>query len=32
KNCKLLYLVHWVGCKGTDKKTSWLLAIELDYT
>jgi len=29
KSCKLLYLVHWSGYKGTDKETSWLLATEL---
>jgi len=27
--CKLLYLVHWSGYKGTDKEMSWLLATEL---
>jgi len=29
RTCKLLYLVHWSGYKGTDKETSWLLATEL---
>jgi len=29
KSCKLLYLVRWSGYEGTDKETSWLLAIEL---
>jgi len=29
KSCKLLYLVHWSGYKGTDDETSWLLVTEL---
>jgi len=29
RTCKLLYLVHWSGYKGTDEETSWLLATEL---
>ena len=29
--CKLLYLVHWTGYKGTDKETSWILATELGH-
>ena len=28
--CKLLYLVHWLGYKGTDEEYSWLPAPELD--
>jgi len=32
KMCKLLYLVCWSGYKGTDKETSWLLAMELGNT
>jgi len=27
--CKLLYLVRWTGYEGTDKETSWILAMEL---
>ena len=27
--CKLLYLVCWTGYAGTDKETSWILALEL---
>ena len=27
--CKLLYLVHWSGYKGTDEETSWILASKL---
>ena len=30
-NCKLLYLVHWLGYEGTDDETSWLLATELGH-
>ena len=30
--CKLLYLVHWTGYKGTDKETSWILASKLGHT
>ena len=30
-NCKLLYLVCWLGYEGTDKETSWLLAMELGH-
>ena len=30
-NCKLLYLVHWLGYEGTDEETSWLLATELGH-
>src|ERR1700746_2039207 len=30
-NCKLLYLVHWLGYKGMDEETSWLLATELGH-
>src|SRR6266481_4839054 len=29
--CKLLYLVHWTGYKGTDEETSWILASELGH-
>ena len=29
--CKLLYLVHWTGYKGTDKETSWILTSELGH-
>ena len=29
--CKLLYLIHWTGYKGTDKETSWILASELGH-
>ena len=29
RNCKLLYLVCWTGYAGTDKETSWILAMEL---
>ena len=31
RNCKLLYLVRWLGYKGTDEETSWLLATELGH-
>jgi len=27
--CKLLYLVCWTRYKGTNKETSWILAMEL---
>ena len=30
-NCKLLYLVCWLGYEGMDKETSWLLATELGH-
>ena len=30
-NCKLLYLVHWLGYEGTNEDTSWLLAMELGH-
>ena len=30
-NCKLLYLVRWLGYEGTDEETSWLLATELGH-
>lgn len=30
-HCQLLYLVHWLGYKGTDEETSWLLATELGH-
>src|SRR5712692_393125 len=30
-NCKLLYLVCWLGYEGTDDETSWLLATELSH-
>jgi len=30
--CKLLYLVHWSGYKGTDGETLWILATKLDHT
>ena len=30
--CPLLYLVRWAGYKGTDEKTSWLVATELGHT
>ena len=29
--CKLLYLIHWTGYKGTDKETLWILASELGH-
>ena len=29
--CKLLYLIHWTGYKGTDEETSWILASELGH-
>ena len=28
---KLLYLVKWSGCEGTDEETSWLPANELAH-
>ena len=31
RNCKLLYLVHWLGYEGTNEETSWLLAMELGH-
>ena len=31
RNCKLLYLVRWLGYEGTDEETSWLLAMELGH-
>src|ERR1700746_1518262 len=31
RNCKLLYLVHWLCYEGMDKETSWLLAMELGH-
>src|SRR6266581_4472386 len=31
QNCKLLYLVHWLGYEGTEEETSWLLATELGH-
>jgi len=31
RNCKLLYLVHWLGYEGTDEETSWLLVTELGH-
>src|ERR1700746_2346248 len=31
RNCKLLYLVHWLGYEGTNEDTSWLLAMELGH-
>ena len=31
RNCKLLYLVHWLSYEGTDEETSWLLATELGH-
>ena len=30
-NCKLLYLVHWLGYEGTDKENSWLPTTELGH-
>ena len=30
-NCKLLYLIHWSGYKGTDEEMSWLLVDELGH-
>ena len=30
-NCKLLYLVRWLGYEGMDEETSWLLATELGH-
>jgi len=29
--CKLLYLVQWMGYKGTDEETSWILATKLRH-
>ena len=29
--CKLLYLIHWMGYKGTDEETSWILTSELGH-
>ena len=29
--CKLLYLVRWSGCEGTDEETSWIPANELGH-
>ena len=29
--CKLLYLVRWTGCEGTDEETLWILASELGH-
>ena len=29
--CKLQYLVHWAGYKGTNEETSWLPASELGH-
>ena len=29
--CKLLYLMHWTGYKGTNKETLWILASELGH-
>jgi hypothetical protein len=29
RQCQLLYLIQWSGYEGTDKETSWLLAMEL---
>ena len=29
--CQLPYLVQWTGYKGTDKETSWILAMELPH-
>ena len=29
--CQLLYLVWWAGYKGTEDKTSWLLATKLGH-
>src|SRR6266545_7206213 len=31
RHCKLLYLVKWLGYKGTNKETSWLPADELTH-
>ena len=31
QSCKLLYLVHWLGYKNTDKELSWLPATELEH-
>ena len=31
RNCKLLYLVRWLGYEGMDEETSWLLATELGH-
>ena len=31
RTCKLLYLVHWTGYKGTDEETLWILASELGH-
>ena len=29
--CKLVYLVKWVGYKGTDEETSWIPASKLNH-
>ncbi len=31
RHCKLLYLVKWLGYKGTDEETSWLPMDELTH-
>ena len=31
RNCKLLYLVRWLGYEGTDEENSWLPATELGH-
>lgn len=31
RNCKLLYLVHWLGYEETDEEFSWLPATELEH-
>jgi len=31
RRCKLLYLVKWLGYKGTDEETSWLPTDELGH-
>ena len=31
RTCKLLYLIHWMGYKGTDEENSWILASELGH-
>jgi len=30
--CKLLYVIHWTGYKGTDEATCWILTMELGHT
>ena len=32
KHCNIVYLVWWMGYKGTDKETSWILTNEPGHT